>query len=257
LSRELVNEERLVAFLSDKVTRRVGHYFENLVHYYLVHHADYSDIRHSLQIRDGNRTIGELDFVYRDADARHVHLETAVKFYLYVAGQRVIGSHYIGPNARDTLERKTQRLHQHQLPLSDLEMARIRIGAGALEPITKSNWVRGMIFYRPGEPVSTGASSILAPGHPRGVWIRESELDWFGRQPASHTYRVLRKPFWLSARGDDVDSAAANQDHVVEQLQRHFRIEKHPVMIGCFSTSLSSEVCRLMVVGDSWPETID
>ena len=76
---------------------RVGYYFESLIDHCLRCGDGVEMLASGLQVRDGGRTIGELDFVFRDRQGRVCHWEVAVKFYLYCADWQVAGSHFIGP----------------------------------------------------------------------------------------------------------------------------------------------------------------
>ena len=100
----------LEQWVSERPTHRVGHLFEHLVHYWLVHQTDAQILTHHQQIRDKNKTLGELDFLFR-LEGRIIHLETAVKFYLKANNQQSLKS-FVGPNSRETLFQKTQQIVQ-------------------------------------------------------------------------------------------------------------------------------------------------
>ena len=63
-----VDVEHLEDFISKRPDRRVGHYFETLILYWLTHIVKVELIAHGQQIMDGKRTVGELDFLFRDRD---------------------------------------------------------------------------------------------------------------------------------------------------------------------------------------------
>ena len=63
-----VDVEHLEDFITKRPDRRVGHYFETLILYWLTHIAKVELIAHGQQIMDGKRTVGELDFLFRDKD---------------------------------------------------------------------------------------------------------------------------------------------------------------------------------------------
>ena len=260
LSCEAIDRERLETFLADQQAQRagryrVGQYFEDLVHYYLTHHADTHDLRRGLQILDDARTLGELDFVYRDADSRPVHLETAVKFYLRVHDANPIGSHYvgdyIGPNANDTLQKKVRRLREHQLPMSDHPYARQTVFAEA-GPLQKNAWVCGRIFYHPDRAEPEPPSALLSAGHLRGDWIRRSELDRLDRAGSRAQFCVLQKPYWLT--GNDSTCERYSAGGIATRLRNHFDERGHAVMIGESDARDPARVYRhVMIVSDDWP----
>jgi len=94
-----IDAERLAAFLDGRSTRRVGHYFEHLLDFWFRHIRQVEVRASGLQVREGKRTIGELDFVYVDEHDRLTHCEASVKFFLHHS--RPGESSFPGPNATD------------------------------------------------------------------------------------------------------------------------------------------------------------
>ena len=247
-----IDADRLVEFLSDKVTFRVGHYFEDLVHFYLQYCCKYEILARSLQLQDGSRTIGELDFVFRDAVGKTWHVETAVKFYLHYPKQNHTGSHFVGPNSADTFERKTERLFEHQLPLSSQQSIAIDCRAA---------YVKGRIFYHRSSGDHVVLPSLLSESHLQGAWIWQSELDQlFEIEDAlsnAGRFRIQPKPYWLS--DDQVDFGCADLLTAAEMnalLLRHFETDHRPRLISVLDASESAfrEKQRIFVVDNSWPE---
>lgn len=137
-----VDPEHLAAFLAETPGHRVGRYFERLVLYWLQYVRRVEIVAKSLQIREGNRTVGEIDLLFRDEQHRLNHWEIAVKFYLHFQHKNLSGSHFIGPNAADTFERKMERLFGHQLPRSEASFPEVEI---------RQAFVKGRIFYHPNQ----------------------------------------------------------------------------------------------------------
>ncbi len=89
--------------------------------------VNYKCLVNNLQIFKGNRTLGELDYILEDLKSgRRLHVELIYKFYLYRPDLRNPAAKdpmlaelncYTGPNNRDNLLRKVERLKQHQLPM--------------------------------------------------------------------------------------------------------------------------------------------
>jgi uncharacterized protein len=98
--------------------RRLGHYAENLLRFYLRHRGDL--VTHNLQVHDGkHKTIGEFDFLLK-SEGGLLHWELATKFYLLQAQhpQHANANDYLGPNLADSLGAKMQKIIQQQLALS-------------------------------------------------------------------------------------------------------------------------------------------
>jgi hypothetical protein len=224
----------------------VGRYFERLILYWLKHIRRVEIVAESQQIRDGSRTIGEIDLIFYDEQRRLTHWELAVKFYLHFPQPCGFDSHFIGPNAADTFERKMERLFGHQLPLSERHFPEVEI---------RQAFVKGRIFDHPRHEVSQALPEHLSPEHLCGVWIRSSELDLINRTNGV-SYRILRKPFWLSDEiAHPVDTDLLSPAELSENLARHFAEDHRPVLISQLEAGEQRlvESDRIFVVSDPWP----
>ncbi len=241
--------------LSGKIDRRVGHYFENLVSYYLTRIRRYELVARGWQVIEKGRTIGELDFIYRNHAGQLVHLETAVKFYLVWPHENPTGSFFIGPNASDDLDKKMRRMLEHQLPLST------RLAERFGEEISlRRAFVKGRIFYHPEDGLPAETQTRLAENHLRGTWIRRSESQWIDAYGAEARFQILRKPYWLAPVSNPGGSSAMDSAELQRQLCRHFDSSRSPVLFsvlrptGCRSRGDElTEVDRCFVVSDQWP----
>ncbi len=245
-----VDIEHLASFLEDFKSHRVGRYFEQLIFYWLKHIRRVEIIAQSLPIRDGNRTLGEIDLLFRDEQGRLTHWEIALKFYLYFPHLSSIDSHLIGPNAADTFERKMERLFQHQLPRSETMFPEVEV---------RQAYVKGRIFYHPLDAPSLEMPKQLSPDHLRCHWIRSSQLDLLSRFDGE-LFRVLHKPFWLSEEttpSSETDSFSCRQ--MSEHLGEHFARDGHPVLISKLHSSDQklTETQRIFVVPSCWPNESD
>ncbi|WP_298781728.1 DUF1853 family protein [uncultured Polaribacter sp.] len=101
--------------INDKL--RLGKYIERFVSYQLQKQKSIKILSENIQIQKNKITLGELDFLILN-DTKPVHLEVIYKFYLFDAsvGNDEI-SHFIGPNRKDSLTKKLDKLKEKQLPL--------------------------------------------------------------------------------------------------------------------------------------------
>ncbi len=243
-----VDPKHLKDFLETRSTYRVGAYFEDLIHYWLAHVRKVDVLAHGRQIRVGKQTQGELDFLFRDEQGILTHWETAVKFFLHYPEENPTGSFYIGPNAADTLERKSRKLFKRQLPLSE------RIDENVQK---RQAFVKGRIFYHARQEKPEIPSDLLAKNHLRATWIRDSELDWL-EDPAIDAVRVIHKPHWLSTRpnlGNGVEFTSVDAEQT--RLRAHFAKSHLPNLIGLYQKAGNEfiETDRVFVVHRDWPET--
>lgn len=228
---EAIDPDELDAFLTERASHRVGRYFESLVLFWLERIRKVEIVAHGHQIRDGNRTIGEIDFLFRDEEGRLNHWEAAVKFFLHCP--QPTGSHFPGPNAKDNFERKVSKLFDKQLPLSKEHFSDVDI---------RKAFVRGVMFYHPnvGEPDTLPYR--LAGDHQRGRWIRSSELK-FLEQPTVRSFVIVPKPTWLAA--------PQTSPATIGELENHFARFDFPMMLSVIDEA--KEERRMFVVPETWP----
>jgi len=235
---ESIDHEHLAAFLATQgPTHRVGAYFEQLLHYWLLHVRKLEIVATRLQLKDDKITVGEIDFLYRDETELLVHCEVAVKYYLHVQGRSP--SEFPGPNARDNYEAKTTQLFTKQLFASEgrIDGVDARIGL-----------MKGMIFYRNGEPRAQHLAR-LPENHAHGRWIHEDELDTLSSP--TNCFALADKPHWLAPVAD-ADLVDFNE--LSQVLREHFDDAAHPVMLSVRAGDHRDvEVERLFVVSRHWP----
>lgn len=237
----LVKGGDLLDFLAARPVRRVGRYFENLLAFWLEYVRGVEMIGQGIQIRDGKKTVGELDFLFRDEDGLLNHWEAAVKFFLYLPNN--IGSNFPGPNASDNFELKTDKLFTQQLTVSETHYPDIEI---------RRAFVRGQIFYHPSIGQPDSLPERLAPDHLRGHWIRHSQLDWL-EDLGRTTGHIAHKPFWFTPLAD---SEPLRMTELRKELKHHFAVASHPVMVCVLNQTGDSEVDRVFVVPDTWPDRV-
>lgn len=96
---------------------RLGHLVERFISNQLHQINNIKVLAENLQIKQAKQTIGELDVLLLQNNTP-VHLEIVYKFYLY---DETVGTneleHWIGPNKKDSLVHKLNKLKTKQLPL--------------------------------------------------------------------------------------------------------------------------------------------
>jgi hypothetical protein len=96
---------------------RLGKYIERFVSYQLNNENDIEILCENIQIQKDKITLGELDCILLKNN-KPIHLEIIYKFYLY---DESIGiseiENFIGPNRKDSLIEKLNKLKEKQLPL--------------------------------------------------------------------------------------------------------------------------------------------
>lgn len=233
-----VDVDHLDAFMAERGEHRVGRYFEHLMHYWLAHVRKVEVVEVGMQIIDDQRrTLGEIDFLYRDEAGELTHCEVAVKFFLHYPNDE--GSHFPGPAARDNFERKANQLFDVQLELSQEHVPDVAKRVGI---------VKGRVFEQLGTSTPEVLPDRMNPAHLGGTWVSESnvaDLDTFG----DVGFHFVQKPHWFAPLHD---ANIVTRAEFMAELSDHFDGPAYPVMVS-LRASDGSEVQRCFVVPDAWP----
>ncbi len=234
-------------------TQRVGAYVERLVRYWLELTPGVTAIEQGILLREGKRTMGELDFLFTHQGRRH-HLEVALKFYLHhprAGGPSSADlSHFPGPNATDNFEKKRERLLTHQIPLGRATFPEIEASHAI---------VKGAVFYRPEENPPAILPAAMNPAHRRGIWIRADEISRLVEEPWACNSRgiIMTKPHWLSGWSADRATAAIPIAELFDALRVHLadsRTTDRPVLLSLADEGATHETARVFVVPAHWPD---
>ena len=227
--------------------RRLGHYAENLLAFYLQHEGLL--FAHGVQVHgDQSVTIGEFDFLLNHPEGL-LHWEIATKFYLLEegdnAGHQIGLNDYLGPNLADTLGLKMEKIFRQQLVLSSHASA---VKILPQKVIAAEALIKGWLFYRHSAIEGTPAEGI-AKNHCRGYWWTLAEI----KEMAIPNAMVLPRFQWLAPAQTCV-SQVMDKSQLEGDLYRHFQLDKTPVMVAIMHKSgdLMQEFCRGMVVPDDW-----
>lgn len=236
--------------LSEVPHYRLGLYVESLYECLLTELLGWQVLARNLPIRAAGTTLGELDFVVRNPHTRGVeHHEIAVKFYLgYQSSPENL--RWYGPNARDRLDLKTDKLLNQQSPRSQLPEARAVLSdMGVSAPLAQRIFMPGYLFYPVDKTLIPPAS--VAPNHLHGRW---TYLQTVAAMETGY-WVPLRKPHWLGPwlQADAPDTSATHQamaDIESTETPRLFAIMEY-----CEEKGLWQEADRIFVVPGTWPGT--
>lgn len=238
---------RAPSVLLEPPPRRLGHYFETLYRVLMEDLLGWQVVASNLPVREGGRTLGELDLLVRDPVTGHLqHHEIAIKFYLGYAGAQ--GIRWYGPDARDRLDLKQSRLLQHQSRMT-LRPSTLRTlhEMGIDGPVEPKIFMAGYLFQpRAGDlPRPHG----VPEDHGRGQWLRVSEA---GREMDGN-WVPLYKPHWL---GSWRQSGAPESEPFHSALNRVFEGAGPRLFANLVKDEQSGEWVehtRVFVVPDRWP----
>ena len=247
----------------------LGAYFEALWEFYLHEYPGKKLIAKNLQVFGNGKTIGEFDFIYLDeTTGKHYHLEVAIKYYLGIDNTMPNGncrsndsSHFyaqnwLGPNTRDSFDRKYQKMFSHQSQLSCIPEAKECLKSIGISRITPKICLLGYLFY----PLNTSNAqrSPMYPvnasvNHNRGYWLRISQMQ--ALLPKFEMWGIRGKPHWLASVKKKTRELYG-RDVLISTLQTHFNQCQRPILISNFNQvehdSFESEIL-FFIVPDAWP----
>ncbi|NJW53272.1 DUF1853 family protein [Salinimicrobium oceani] len=148
------------------------------------------------QIIHHKRTLGELDFLLKNSVSEEIsHVELIYKFYLFdpATGTSEL-DHFIGPNKRDSLNRKLERLQKWQFPMLFQEPTRdlLRELHIAPEEVVQKMCFKAAVFLpKQFEKISF---QKIHPAAVAGFWIHASDFN--ATTYANNKFFCPRKKYW-------------------------------------------------------------
>ncbi len=263
------NPADLHQFITARPTRRLGHYFETLIKFWLNHHPDIKIIAANLQVMNVSRTVGEYDLLIRTLSphcplvgcgAAHYtsHWEVAVKFYLqteplqesWPATPNTLSPHcplvgcraFLGPGGHDRLDLKLARIFQHQLRLGDTASGLAALPDGVMLDKTQA-FIKGYLFYPANYPASSSATapgttelpgatelSGVSASHLSGWWIRHGQTPL--PEHAENTgWVILPRLRWLAPVRLAQDADVQTYTEMCHTLTEHFKTTAEALLL--------------------------
>ena len=202
----------------------LGKQAEEFFKFYLESGSD-DVIASSIQIHEEGITLGELDFIV-NRGGKNVHIELAYKIYL------LDGQNWIGPNRKDTLTEKLEKLANHQFPLLNHFACIERLEEIGIEfPSRQELALLGQLYL----PLEDNPSMELNQDAVCGHWCRFDQFetqkpadayylpvkkDWFINSPQNHEWIYKEECF------QRVSASLQNQRSCMILLKRGERIER-------------------------------
>lgn len=247
---------------------RLGVYFEALWRFFIQHDPQYQLTAANLPISRHGTTLGEFDLIFYDLQQqRFIHLELATKYYLNTLSPAALQSPagfaqldaWLGPNCKDRLDIKLNRLLSHQARLSERPEAIDQLQTMGIAHSRKCIAIKGCLFYQqtlPGE--KTLQDSPLNPLHWRGSWHSLDQLRNIGAAPDA--WLILARHRWLSPARVDLAEPDAPRlvspidiSDVLGDVLR--QVQARPVMLCALNGTGSrlTETGRFMITPEGWP----
>ncbi|TEW75623.1 DUF1853 family protein [Gramella jeungdoensis] len=161
--------------------QRLGKRVESFLSHLLKQDVTVKILVENKQIQNKKITVGELDFLI-ETYKNPIHLEVIYKFYLYDAsvGETEL-EHWIGPNRRDSLVSKLNKLQDKQLPLLYNSFTKPLLTKLNLKPKT----VQQQVLFKAQLFIPYQAKNIelkpLNKNCEKGFYIHFNELQQFNK----------------------------------------------------------------------------
>lgn len=199
---------------------RLGKYIEKFVSFELTQDNSIKIICENTQIQKDKITLGELDCIL-SKNNKPIHLEIIYKFYLY---DNTIGvneiEHFIGPNKKDSLVEKLDKLKHKQLPLLYSKECTKYLKTLNLEnnKIEQQVYFKAQLFF----PFSNRNIKLkqLNSDCVIGFYINRDELNQF----TECKFYIPNKKNWLVIPHQNVEWQSFHQfkENSLEYLERQF-----------------------------------
>ncbi|VUD48800.1 hypothetical protein TDB9533_01306 [Thalassocella blandensis] len=257
--------------------RRLGLYFEALLQFLFTEGwqngvCPYRLLENNVQIPNKHgKTQGEIDLLLQHSNGTLVHVEAAVKYYLGFAND-ASWQNWIGPNARDRLDIKMDRLLHHQLPLLRNPASTpfvTRWQNQYQQPhITSQLLLKGMLFQQPGQ--DSLPEQVQGQIH-LGQWCHFSQLNELKRDIVACW--PCQKLQWLSGPTIEEANALSLQELIQQLMQAQAPSRNNLDRIAnansgpgsapyrmmlpllCYTKDRTEQIEQLMIVPDHWPDS--
>ncbi|MDB2556095.1 DUF1853 family protein [Flavobacteriaceae bacterium] len=224
--------------------QRLGKYVERLVSFQLSQDKSIEIVSENIQISKNKITLGELDCIILK-DGKPIHLEIIYKFYLYDA---IIGEsslqHWIGPNRKDSLIEKLDKLQQKQLPLLYSKECQEYLRNIDLKSsdISQQVYFKAQLFVPLNTKINHGE---VNPACIVGYYIYRNELSLFKESK----FYIPNKKDWLILPHTNVDWL--NYDDFFIESKEYLDREFSPM---CWIKSKNGELKKFFLVW--WPPEV-
>ena len=127
---------------------RLGHLAERIVSELIKSSTNYQVLYENLQIIEGKKTIGEIDFIIEEIETKAItHMELAYKFYLFdpsISSEPI--NNWIGPNRNDSLIQKLEKLKSKQFPLLHHKATKIKLNTIEINKVYQALCLLASLF---------------------------------------------------------------------------------------------------------------
>ena len=242
------NPSPLIDYLAKNNTRRLGHYFEQLVFFWLNQSERYTITAKNLPVRtEKKETLGEIDVIVYDRERNiYEHWELAVKFYL--AHHSEEKTTFIGPNANDYFHLKLEKLIHQQCKIFETEAGQKILDDYNINGLPSRLFVKGCMYYHPKQKYA--ANEPLHPDHNQSWWIHLNEANAFLSD--DNQYALIHKNEWLST--PSLQDSLMSKKECLDLI--HKLLSESPRSLQLARYKNRNLIDQGFVTKDNWPNLI-
>ena len=235
----------LMEFLETKNIKRLGHYFEQLIFFWLQNSERFTILAKNIPIRsDKKNTLGEVDLIVQDQNTLNFeHWELAVKFYL--SHSQNGRTDYIGPNANDYFHIKLEKLKEYQCKILESDEGKKLLSELEISDIQPKLFVKGCLYYHPKQESTPW--EIIHANHSKSWWVYLKEVEEFLNE--DHRFALIHKNEWLS-KPKTPEKIFSKKD-CVKQLNEALKKSPRSLYLACYKNS--DLISQGFVVHNNWP----
>ncbi len=239
--------QALQGLLAAQKDQRLGNYFETLWAYVLELSTRFDLIERNLQIHDGERTVGEMDFIVYDRHSgRYAHWELAIKFYLGL-GNTVAHDAWHGPAKKDRLDLKLAHLQSRQTLLSRHPAAQAELAQRGITIEECGVILKGRLFYPWQQQGPEWYPAGVNPSHLRGAWLTRDQLGQVFAP--DERFEPLIRSGWLANNPTQQDLRIFTADDLIGLVDKG--PYRFPMQVNRLEASSGHE--KLFIVDNYWP----
>ncbi|MFD2180112.1 DUF1853 family protein [Veronia pacifica] len=205
---------------------RIGFYYQWLLKHALLSHPSYQLIAEEIQLNADGKTLGSVDFLVKSDTGELEHWEVAVKFYLAYDKQ------WFGPNAKDTLAKKQEKMVDHQLALSTTTVFQQQFPD--LVPTQHKLLMQGRLYINPWLEETHISHEIARNEAIQGYWC------WNHQLPDNAVYSLLSRGQWMCS--PDPETLPTIEGNQIKPVQRAQHL-------------IDEQGKHWFVVPDNWPDS--
>lgn len=205
--------------------QRLGKLVEEFVFFQLKQNKSVDWILENIQIQNDRKTIGELDAIYK-FKGKLIHLEIVYKFYLYDTLKSYSNplSYWIGPNRKDTLDYKLEKLKTKQFPLLFNKITQKQLLAQSINStnITQNLCFKAQLFL----PFNKSEIHIepLNPECISGFYLSFSAISTFEQLE----FYIPEKLDWLIIPHNNIEWI--DYDSAIIYIEQQIRLKRSPLV---------------------------